>query len=120
MKMYQVSAIDRTLKWFFILSSAYCLYLFIDTFDKGEFNFELLLNCLIQIIAAVYFLKKTNLAWITENEIFLLLTITGLAITKAVFLYLNGSSYIIPLIFSVLLLLPCFVSYKRYMRDSKT
>lgn len=107
-------SIDTFLKWFFILSSVFYFSTAVDALSKEEPFFEPLLSFFIEAVAALYFIKKSNLLWVKENVFFLLATLTGLMMTKSFYFYYHSMDYSISVILSALLLFSSVVSFKKY------
>lgn len=108
---------DLILKWFFIASSVFYFVTFTEQISKGEPYFDSLMSFLIEALAALYFIKKPNIAWAKENMFFLLATLTGLMMTKSFFYYYHGMDYVIYTILSSFLLFSSFVSFKKYQLE---
>lgn len=110
----KISFIDTFLKWFFILSSIVYFFNTISLFIHEEPYFESLMSFLIEVVAALYFIKKYDLLWVKENIFFLLSTMTGFMMTKSFFFYYHGLDYQVSTIISFLLLFSSFIAYKKY------
>lgn len=112
------SFIDNFLKWFFIGGSIFYFYHFVTFFSESKPYFESLLSFLIQVVAAFYFVKKSNLNWVNENLFFLLATMTGLMLTKSFFFFYHGLEYQIPTLISILLIYSSFLAFQKYQREN--
>ena len=110
----KTSFIDTFFKWFFILSSFVYFFNTISLFSRNEPYFESLVSFLIESVAAVYFIKKSDFLWVKENGFFMIATITGLMMTKTFFFYYHGLDYQISAIISLFLVFSSYVAYKRY------
>lgn len=114
----KLSFIDNFLKWFFIGSSIFYFYNFVTFFSEGQPYFESLISCLIEVVAALYFIKKSNVAWVNENMFFLLVTMTGLMLTKSFFFFYHGMDYQISTLISLFLIYCSYLSFKKYRLEN--